>query len=54
MAKTEAKTPMRFNPGFVRQAVANAGSQAEIARFLGVSKQAVKFWCDGETVPSNE
>ena len=48
------KAPMRFNPGFVRQAVANAGSPAEIARFLGVSRQAVKFWCDGEFVPSEE
>ena len=54
MGKAKAKTPMRFNPGFVRQAVANAGSQAEIARFLGVSKQAVKFWCDGEIAPSDE
>ena len=41
-----------FNPAFVRQAVADLGSIPELARVLGVSKQAVTLWLDGRCVPS--
>jgi len=37
----------RFNPAFARQAARNLGSQAELARLLGISKEAVRCACDG-------
>jgi general secretion pathway protein A len=36
-----------FNPLFARQAVANCGNAAELARLCHVSKEAVSNWCDG-------
>jgi len=43
-----------FNAAFIRQAARDAGGQAEIARLLGVSKEAVRLWCDGRCVPAPE
>lgn len=43
-----------FNPAFIRQAVLNVGSQAELARLLGCSRETVRLWCDGHSIPDDE
>jgi type II secretory pathway predicted ATPase ExeA len=40
-----------FNPQFVRQAVINLGSQAELARLCGVTKESARLWFDGAIAP---
>jgi len=53
-----ATPAMRFNIDFVRQAAANCGQdtglsgQAELARLLGVSREAVRQMCDGVFIPT--
>jgi len=46
--------PPVFNPAYIRQAARDAGGQAEVARLLGVSKETVRNWCDGRSVPQAE
>lgn len=48
----QSAIPPAFNPAFIRQAVADLGSAAELARLLGVSKESVSLWCEGRNAPA--